>query len=59
MVGDKKQRYRDPRVDNSGALIVPLCPYQIYDEEKHDWRDADMVKVYNIEEEVVKNIVEG
>lgn len=59
MIGDKKQRYRDPRVDNSGALIVPLCPYQIYDEEKHDWRDADMVKVYNIEEEVVQNIVDG
>jgi hypothetical protein len=59
MIGDKKQRYKDPCVDNSGALIVPLCPEEIYDGENHEWKNADRVKVYNIEEAVVRDILDG
>lgn len=59
MVGDGRQQYPDPRVDSSGALIVPLCPDKIFDGDALEWRDTDQVKVYHIEEEVVRNIWEG
>lgn len=59
MIGDEKQKYKDPRVDNSGALIVPLCPDEILDEETHEWKKADQVKVYHIEGAVVRDILDG
>jgi hypothetical protein len=59
MVGDSKQQYGNPRVDSSGALIVPLCPDRIFDDHSQEWRDTDQVKVYHIEEEVVNSIWEG
>lgn len=59
MIGDEKQKYGDLRIDNSGALIVPLCPEQVYDTENQVWKKADQVKVYQIEPVVVVGILNG
>lgn len=57
VIGDEKQHYPSPRIDaTSGAIIVPLCPNETKDGGQ--WVPTEHVKFYEIQEKIVKSVVD-
>lgn len=58
VIGDSTLGYPEPQVDESGALIIALCPTTVRS-VSGEWNDTNNIKGYQIVEAVVKRVLEG